>query len=118
MDETFGKYTLTFGVHVVIDRVITANFLSYYTVHTRLICVLILWAILEAALRTGSVRQIVRIKVFNYQDILRLEIKMHDSFGMQLMQAEQDISGDHLNIAEVERFAPCNQILNEIGRIR
>ena len=94
MDETFGRYTLTFGVHVAIDRVIIANLLSLYTVHTRYLCFLIQWAtfkittILEAALRTGSGRQIVRIKVFNYKEILRLEIKMHDSFGMQLMQAQ------------------------------
>lgn len=61
---------------------------------------------------------VVRLDVINYEQVLRLNVKVHDAFGVNLVQAEQDVARDHLDVSQVERLAPIDEVFEEIGRSR
>lgn len=50
------------------------------------------------------------LDVVNHKQVKWLQVQVHDSFGVDLMQAQQKVPSNDLDVSEVESFATCDQI--------
>lgn len=56
------------------------------------------------------------LDIVNHEQVQRLQVQVHDALRVDLVQAEQKISSNDLDVAEVQSLAPVDEVLEEVGR--
>ena len=57
----------------------------------------------------------MRLDVVNDEQVAWLQVEVHDAFRVDLVQAQEQVLGYDLDLAQVESLAPRDEVLDQVG---
>jgi len=58
------------------------------------------------------------LNVVHHKQVQRLQVQVHDALRVDLVQAQKKVSRNDLDVAKIERLAPRDQVLKQVGWAR